>query len=140
MPRRNTATLRRLLAVAAILVGLIGMHSLLLADPAEHPATAAAQAAQDPAAPILDRAAPPESAVAGSAPQVRVLAPVGGEHADLIGACVLALLLGFVLLRVATSFRRLRDHSRSATRRPSASPAPHRVPRTPAAVLAVSRT
>ncbi len=142
--RALRGSLGRFLAVGAILLGLIGMHSLLLVDPANHGSAPAAAAA---ASEVLgSSAAAPAAATPASAADVpaaapgTLLSPQGGEHADLIAACVLALLLtAFLLL---ASGRRLLARFTAGSARPHARRWPSWPPalRTPPAVLAVSRT
>lgn len=143
--RSPRGSLSRFLSVGAILLGLIGMHSLLLADPASHGSAPAA--ASISASDVLGSAsAAPAPGVPDSVPDVSfarsgaLLSPRGGEHADLIAACVLALLLTAVLLLV--SGRRLLAKFTAGGARPRArlrSAWPPALRASPA-LLAISRT
>ncbi|KKI16476.1 hypothetical protein XM48_14960 [Leucobacter sp. Ag1] len=139
--RALRGSLGRFLAVGAILLGLIGMHSLLLADPANHgSAPAAATAASDVLGSSAVAPAPASAADVPVAAPRALLSPQGGEHADLIAACVLALLLTAVLL--LASGRRLLARFTAGSARPHARRRPSWPPalRTSPAVLAISRT
>lgn len=130
MPDRGNA--RRLLAVVALLVGLVGMHSLLLADPAAHPPFASTAVA--PASP------PASTEISIRAGQTAAASPQNGQHVDLVAACVLALLLTLVLL-VGVDRRALRRCAAwISPLRLRAGSARVEALRTPPAILAVSRT
>ncbi|WP_143469866.1 MULTISPECIES: DUF6153 family protein [unclassified Leucobacter] len=136
-------SLGRFLAVGAILLGLIGMHSLLLADPANHGSApaAAAGAAIDALEPAVPGSA--ESATPADAPHADSgtrLSPQGGEHADLIAACVLALLLTAVLLLASDRRLLARFTAGIGGSRPRLPVPGWPALRTSPAVLAVSRT
>lgn len=132
------------LGLAAIILGILGMHTLNLSHfpgPDAATVTSAVQAAPHQGAgyvPALKHAAVPGTVADGDTHSAACAGPCGSGHGLMAALCML-MIVGIVSLFFIP--KQLRALSRHGLRAPPVFPSPHaRVPRTPSLVqLSISR-